>query len=313
MTSQHLAWKIRRHGVEMTHLSGGSHLGAILSVADIMAVLYADVLRIDPKNADDENRDRFILSKGHAGAAVYAALAESGFFDVSELVTHYQNGSRLSGHVSHYVPGVDLSTGSLGHGLPVGVGMAYSGLKSHKDYSVYVVLGDGECDEGSVWEAALFANHYGVNNITAIVDHNKMQSMDFCDKTLDLGDFEAKWESFGWNVVSINGNNHEELKTAFAKQFDNNKPKVIIANTIKGYGIPFMENDILWHYRFPHDGWEYDFAVNELHKIKPEGVEDIYTPNGIENPVPVPEDADIYNDHTTTATWHPTWQKEGKH
>ena len=313
MTSQHLAWKIRRHGVEMTHLSGGSHLGAILSVADIMAVLYADVLRIDPKNADDENRDRFILSKGHAGAAVYAALAESGFFDVSELVTHYQNGSRLSGHVSHYVPGVDLSTGSLGHGLPVGVGMAYSGLKSHKDYSVYVVLGDGECDEGSVWEAALFANHYGVNNITAIVDHNKMQSMDFCDKTLDLGDFEAKWESFGWNVVSINGNNHEELKTAFAKQFDNNKPKVIIANTIKGYGIPFMENDILWHYRFPHDGWEYDLAVNELHKIKAEGVEDIYTPNGIENPTPVPNDADIYNDHTTTATWHPTWQKEGKH
>ena len=252
------------------------------------------------------------MSKGHAGAAVYAALAESGFFDVAELVTHYQNGSRLSGHVSHYVPGVDLSTGSLGHGLPVGVGMAYAGLKSHKDYNVYVVLGDGECDEGSVWEAALFANHYGVKNITAIVDHNKMQSMDFCDKTLDLGDFEAKWESFGWNVVSVDGNNHDEIKSAFAKQFDNNKPKVIIANTVKGYGIPFMENDILWHYRFPHDGWEYDLAVNELHKIKPEGAEDIYTPNGVENPTPVPDDADIYNDHTTTATWHPTWQKEGK-
>lgn len=312
MTSEQLAWKIRRHGVEMTHLSGGSHLGAILSVADIMAVLYTDVLRVDPKNPDDENRDRFILSKGHAGAAVYAALAESGFFDVAELVTHYQNGSRLSGHVSHYVPGVDLSTGSLGHGLSVGVGMAYAGLKSHKDYNVYVVLGDGECDEGSVWEAALFANHFGVKNITAIVDHNKMQSMDFCDKTLDLGDLEAKWESFGWNVVSIDGNNHDEIKSAFAKQFDNNKPKVIIANTVKGYGIPFMENDILWHYRFPHDGWEYDLAVNELHKIKPEGAEDIYTPNGVENPTPVPDDADIYNDHTTTATWHPTWQKEGK-
>lgn len=312
MNSEQLAWKIRRHGVEMTHLSGGSHLGAILSVADIMAVLYTGVLKVDPENPDDENRDRFILSKGHAGAAVYAALAETGFFDVAELVTHYQNGSRLSGHVSHYVPGVDLSTGSLGHGLPVGVGMAYAGLKSHKDYNVYVVLGDGECDEGSVWEAALFANHYGVNNITAIVDHNKMQSMDFCDKTLDLGNFEAKWESFGWNVISIDGNNHEELKEAFTKTFDNNKPKVIIANTVKGFGIPFMENDILWHYRFPHDGWEYDLAVNELHKIKPEGVEDIYTPNGIENPTPVPEDADIYNDHTTTATWHPTWQKEGK-
>ena len=312
MNSEQLAWKIRRHGVEMTHLSGGSHLGAILSVADIMAVLYTDVLRVDPKNPDDENRDRFILSKGHAGAAVYAALAESGFFDVAELVTHYQNGSRLSGHVSHYVPGVDLSTGSLGHGLSVGVGMAYAGLKSHKDYNVYVVLGDGECDEGSVWEAALFANHFGVKNITAIVDHNKMQSMDFCDKTLDLGDFEAKWESFGWNVVSIDGNNHDEIKSAFDKQFDNNKPKVIIANTVKGYGIPFMENDILWHYRFPHDGWEYDLAVNELHKIKPEGAEDIYTPNGVENPTPVPDDADIYNDHTTTATWHPTWQKEAK-
>lgn len=312
MTSEQLAWKIRRHGVEMTHLSGGSHLGAILSVADIMAVLYTDVLRVDPKNPDDENRDRFILSKGHAGAAVYAALAESGFFYVAELVTHYQNGSRLSGHVSHYVPGVDLSTGSLGHGLSVGVGMAYAGLKSHKDYNVYVVLGDGECDEGSVWEAALFANHFGVKNITAIVDHNKMQSMDFCDKTLDLGDFEAKWESFGWNVVSIDGNNHDEIKSAFAKQFDNNKPKVIIANTVKGYGIPFMENDILWHYRFPHDGWEYDLAVNELHRIKPEGAEDIYTPNGVENPTPLPDDADIYNDHTTTATWHPTWQKEGK-
>lgn len=312
MTSEQLAWKIRRHGVEMTHLSGGSHLGAILSVADIMAVLYTDVLKVNPENPDDENRDRFILSKGHAGAAVYAALAESGFFDVAELVTHYQNGSRLSGHVSHYVPGVDLSTGSLGHGLSVGVGMAYAGLKSHKDYNVYVVLGDGECDEGSVWEAALFANHFGVKNITAIVDHNKMQSMDFCDKTLDLGNFEAKWESFGWNVVSIDGNNHDEIKSAFVKQFDNNKPKVIIANTVKGYGIPFMENDILWHYRFPHDGWEYDLAVNELHKIKPEGADDIYTPNGVENPTPVPDDADIYNDHTTTATWHPTWQKEGK-
>lgn len=312
MNSEQLAWKIRRHGVEMTHLSGGSHLGSILSVADIMAVLYTDVLKVDPQNPDNENRDRFILSKGHAGAAVYAALAETGFFDVAELVTHYQNGSRLSGHVSHYVPGVDLSTGSLGHGLPVGVGMAYAGLKSHKDYNVYVVLGDGECDEGSVWEAAMFASHNGVKNITAIVDHNKMQSMDFCNKTLDLGDFESKWESFGWNVVSIDGNNHDDLKTAFAKKFDNNKPKVIIANTVKGKGIPFMENDILWHYRFPHDGWEYDLAVTELHKIKPQGVEDIYTPNGIKNPTPVPDNADIYNDHTTTATWHPTWQKEGK-
>ena len=309
MTSEQLAWRIRRHGVEMTHLSGGSHLASILSVADVMGKLYADVLRVDPDNPKDENRDRFILSKGHAGASVYAALAESGFFPVEELKTHYQNASRLSGHVSHHVPGVDLSTGSLGHGLPVAAGMAYAGLKNHKDYKVYVVLGDGECDEGSVWEAAMFAAHNELKNLTAIVDHNMMQSMDFCEKTVALGDFEKKWEAFGWNVVSINGNDHAELDMAFKKEFDNEKPKVIIANTKKGFGIPFMEFDILWHYRFPHDGWEYDLAVNELHKIKPAGVEDPYTPNGIENPTPVPEDADIYNDHTTSATWHPNWRK----
>lgn len=306
LTSEQLAWLIRRHGVEMTHLSGGSHIGAILSVADIMAVLYADVANVNPSKLDMPERDRVILSKGHAGAAVYAALAETGFFPVSELVTHYQNGSRLSGHVSHYVPGVDLSTGSLGHGLSVAAGMAYAGIKDGMGYKVYAVLGDGECDEGAVWEAALFAAHFKLENLVCIVDHNKMQSMDFCDKTLDLRDLAEKWRSFGWNAVSIDGNNHNELRQAFAADFDNAQPKVIIANTVKGCGIEFMENDILWHYRFPHSGWEYDLAVNELHKSKPEGVSDIYTPNGIENPEPVPEDADIYNDHTTSATWHPT-------
>lgn len=310
MTSEQLAWRIRRHAVEMTHLSGGSHLASILSVADIMGTLYADVMRVNPDRPKDENRDRFILSKGHAGASVYAALAESGFFPVEELKTHYQNGSRLSGHVSHHVPGVDLSTGSLGHGLPVAAGMAYAGLKDRKNYKVYVVLGDGECDEGSVWEAAMFAAHNELKNLTAIVDHNMMQSMDYCEKTVALGNFEQKWEAFGWNVVSINGNDHAQLHDAFAKEFDNEKPKVIIANTKKGYGIPFMEFDILWHYRFPHDGWEYDLAVNELHKIKPAGAEDPYTPNGIENPTPVPEGADIYNDHTTSATWHPNWRSQ---
>ena len=303
MTGEQLAWKIRRHGVEMTHLSGGSHLASILSVADIMGKLYAEVLRVDPKNPKDESRDRFILSKGHAGASVYAALAESGFFPVEELKTHYQNASRLSGHVSHHVPGVDLSTGSLGHGLPVAAGMAYAGLKNHKDYKVYVVLGDGECDEGSVWEAAMFAAHNDLKNLTAIVDHNMMQSMDFCEKTVALGDFEKKWEAFGWNVVSINGNDHAELDMAFNKQFDNEKPKVIIANTKKGYGIPFMEFDILWHYRFPHDGWEYNCAVNELNAAMPDGVTDPYTPNGCPADVPEPDGLR----HTVSETYHPTY------
>jgi len=309
-TSEQLAWLIRRHGIEMTHLSGGSHIGAILSVADILAVLYTEILLFDVNNPKWDNRDRIILSKGHAGAAIYAALAEVGFFPVEELKTHYQNGSRLSGHVSHYVPGVDFSTGSLGHGLSVAIGMAYAAKKEHKSHRVFAVLGDGECDEGSVWEAALFANHFRLNNLVAIIDHNMMQSMDFCEKTLELGNFLNKWKAFGWNAVEINGNSHNELISAFKEKFGNEKPTVIIADTTKGFGIPFMENDILWHYRFPHDGWEYDHAVTELHKIIPEGISDPYTPFGISVPALVPEDADIYNDHTTTATWHPTWMNK---
>lgn len=303
MTSEQLAWKIRRHGVEMTHLSGGSHIGAILSVADIVAVLYTDVLKYNSKNPKWDGRDRFILSKGHAGASIYAALAESGFFDVEELKTHYQNGSRLSGHVSHHVPGVDFSTGSLGHGLSAAAGMAYAFKKDGKESRAFVVLGDGECNEGSVWEAALFANHFRLNNLIAIVDHNRMQSLDYNENTLEIENFASKWESFGWNVIEIDGNDHAELKEAFKQTENSSKPTVIIANTIKGKGISFMEMDILWHYRFPHEGWEYDTAVTELHRAKPDGVEDVYTPNGIKNPN-LNTELDG-KDHTMTETWAP--------
>lgn len=306
MKSEQLAWLIRRHGIEMTHLSGGSHIGAIMSVADIMAVLYSCVLKFKTHDPKWNERDRFILSKGHAGASVYAALAESGFFDVEELKTHYANGSRLSGHVSHHLPGVEFSTGSLGHGLSVGIGMAYALKKNQKASKVYVVVGDGECNEGSVWEAAQFARHYQLDNVVAIVDYNQMQSMDFCDNTLEVVNMCGKWNSFGWNVIEINGHNHDELKDAFEREKKCvDKPTVIIANTIKGYGISFMENDILWHYRFPHEGWEYDQAVSELHKNMPEGIKDPYTPNGVENPVEPDANADIFNDHTMTFTWKP--------
>lgn len=307
-TSEQLAWLIRRHAVEMTHLSGGSHLGAILSVADIMAVLYAETLNYNPAEPKWDDRDRFILSKGHAGASVYAALAESGFFPVEELRTHYQNGSRLSGHVSHHLPGVDLSTGSLGHGLGVGAGMAYALKKDRKDNRVFVVLGDGECNEGSVWEAALFANHFRLQNLIAIVDHNHMQSLDFNENTLEIENFGDKWRAFGWRVVEIDGNNHSQLKEAICiakSEETEHKPTVIIANTIKGKGVSFMQNDILWHYRFPHDGWEYDMAVSELHQSKPIGIDDPYTPNGIDNPRVPAADDDICNDHTFTFTWRP--------
>lgn len=315
MKSDELAWKIRRHGIEMTHLSGGSHIGAIMSVADIIAVLYADVLKYDPAEPEWDGRDRFILSKGHAGASIYAALAESGFFPIEELKTHYQNGSRLSGHVSHHLPGVDFSTGSLGHGLSAGAGMAYALKKDGKDNKVFVVLGDGECDEGSVWEAALFANHFRLNNLIAVVDHNHMQSMDFNENTLEIENFSEKWRAFGWNVIEIDGNNHEELSRAFKKADEyvkqpHHKPTVIIANTIKGYGVSFMQNNILWHYRFPHDGWEYDCAVTELHEHKPSGVEDVYTPKGIENPqVPTGKD-DVIDDHTLSFTWNTSYPEK---
>ena len=282
MTSEQLAWKIRRHGVEMTHLSGGSHIGSVMSVADLMAVLYNDIANVDPKNPKMPNRDRVTLSKGHAGASVYAALAERGFFDTEELKTHYQNGSRLSGHVSHKgVPGVEFSTGSLGHGLPVAAGMAMAAKKDNKEHKIFVILGDGECDEGSVWEAALVAHHYELDNLIAIVDHNKMQSLDFCENTIKLSPFADKWKSFGWNVLDIDGHNHDELRKAFLSAKENKgTPTVIIANTIKGKGISFMENDILWHYRFPHDGEEYDGCLKELHETMPEGITDPYENGG---------------------------------
>ena len=314
MTSQELAWKIRRHGVEMTHLSGGSHIGAVLSVADIVAVLYADVMNYRSGEPQWEDRDRFILSKGHAGAAIYAALAEEGFFPVEELRTHYSNGSRLSGHVSHMVPGVDFSTGSLGHGLSAGAGMAYAARKDGRDHRVFVVMGDGECDEGSVWEAALFANHFRLQNLVAVVDHNHMQSLDFQENTMEIENFGAKWRAFGWNVLEINGNDHRQLKEAFASveqlSRENHKPTVIIANTVKGWGVPYMCNDILWHYRFPHTGWEYDCAVAALHRCRPEGVTDPYTPQGISHPeTPVTGD-DVGNDHTFSHTWHPDYPEQ---
>jgi transketolase len=276
MTSEQLSWKIRRHGIEMTHLSGGSHIGAILSVADIIGVLYNDIANVNPEDPKMPERGRVILSKGHAGASIYAALAEKGFFNTEELKTHYADGSRLSGHVSHKgIPGVEFSTGSLGHGLSVATGMALAAKKDNKKHRVFVVLGDGECNEGSVWEAAMFANHFKLNNLVAIIDHNKMASLDFCENSMKISPFKEKWQAFGWDVYDIDGHSHEELRYALSHK-DNSNPICIIANTIKGKGISFMENNILWHYRFPHEGEEYDTAIAELKAQMPKGIEDMY-------------------------------------
>ena len=261
-----LAWLIRRHGLEMTHISRGSHIGAIFSVAEVMATLYTGVLNVDPLHPKMEGRDRLILSKGHAGASVYAALAERGFFPVEELKTHYANGSRLSGHVSHKgIPGVEFSTGSLGHGLAVGAGMALGAKLNKEAWRTYVVMGDGECDEGSVWEAALQAHQYKLDNLIAVVDHNRMQSVDFCENTIALEPFADKWRDFGWHVQVVDGHDTDALREAFDKAKANlgsGKPSVIIAETTKGKGVSFMENDILWHYRTPQ-GEEYDAALKE--------------------------------------------------
>ncbi len=265
-----LAWLIRRHGLEMTHLSRGSHIGAIFSVAEIIAVLYAGELRVRPEQPDWPDRDRLILSKGHAGAAVYAALAERGFFPVEELSTHYGNGSRLSGHVSSKgVPGVEFSTGSLGHGLAVAAGMAMGAKMDGKAWRTYAVLGDGECDEGEIWESALQAHQYKLDNLIAVVDHNRMQSLDYCEKTLALEPFADKWRAFGWHVIEADGHDTAALQRAFAKARGvTGVPTVIIALTTKGKGVSFMENNILWHYRTPQ-GEEYEAALRELNAACP--------------------------------------------
>lgn len=265
MNSVHLALKIRKHAVAMTSLGGSSHIGSILSISDILAVLYADILSYDPSRPSLPDRDRFILSKGHAGAGVYAALAESGFFDISKLLTHYQDGSDLSGHVSHKnIPGVEFSTGSLGHGLPVATGMALAAKLDGKRHRVFTILSDGECDEGSNWEAIMFAAFKKLDNLVVIVDYNKMQSLGSTFNTLDLEPFTSKWESFGWRVISVDGHDHHILRESLVSISTScERPLVIIANTTKGKGVSFMENSVLWHYRSPQ-GNEYNLAMDEL-------------------------------------------------
>lgn len=260
-----LAQAIRRRAVRMTHMGSSSHVGSVLSIADILAVLYGTALRVDPSNPTWEARDRFILSKGHAGAGVYAALAETGFFGPDLLDQHCADGSTLSGHVSHKdVPGVELSTGSLGHGLGVAAGMAYAGKLDKRDHRVMALLSDGECDEGSVWEAAMFAAHHGLENLVAVVDYNKIQSLASVSQTLALEPFADKWKSFGWSVVEVDGHNHNALLNGFdSVPFSGGQPSCLIAHTTKGKGVSFMENSVLWHYRSPQ-GEEYIAALKEL-------------------------------------------------
>lgn len=263
-----LAKRIRKHCVCMTSKANASHIGSSLSTADLLAVLYGRALHFDPRRPDWPDRDRFILSKGHGCAALYAVLAECGFFPLKWLDNFYCNGSPLAGHATHKnVPGVEVSTGSLGHGLAIGVGMALAGKRDSRAYRVFCLLSDGECDEGSTWEASLFAPHHKLDNLTAIVDYNKIQSLGTVKEVLDLEPLAAKWRAFGWAVRELDGHNLHSLEDALtAVPYEPDRPSCIVAHTIKGKGVSFMENKLLWHYRAPR-GEDLERALAELDEI----------------------------------------------
>lgn len=262
MTSEELARRIRLHAVELTHRAHASHVAAALSVADIVAVLYHDVLHVRPEQPGYPGRDRFVLSKGHAGVAVYAALAELGFIERELLYTYEQDASLLSGHISHMAPGVEFSTGSLGHGVAAAAGMALAGKLNHASYRVCTVTGDGECEEGSVWESALFAAHQKLDNLTVIVDGNRYQALGTCQEQAGMDGLAEKFRQFGFCVRECDGHDHEMLRREL-KTFEKDKPVCVLAHTVKGKGVSFMENELLWHYRDPQGEW-YERALREL-------------------------------------------------
>ena len=240
---------IRRDIVKMISLAGSGHPGGSLSAADIIAALYFNAMRHKPDNPKWEERDRFVLSKGHAAPVLYAALAEAGYIKREVLWTLRKLGSPLQGHPDmHKVPGVEVSTGSLGQGLAVGCGMALAGKLDNLDYSVFVLIGDGESQEGEIWEVAMMASHHKLDNLIAITDYNDLQIDGRVSEIKDVSPLDKKWEAFGWHVLQVDGHNMAELVTAFdeAKTI-NDKPIMIVAKTIKGKGVSFMENEVGWH------------------------------------------------------------------
>jgi transketolase len=263
-----LAYRIRRHCVEMIGRANASHIGSSLSMADLLAVLYAEVLRFDPRRPEWPDRDRFILSKGHGCAALYAALAECGYFPLAELETYYRNGTRLAGHTMHNIEGVELSAGSLGHGLPVGTGIALAAKRDGKSHRVFCMLSDGECDEGSVWEPALFAPQHKLDNLVVTIDYNKIQSLGNVADVIDLAPLDEKWKAFGWGTREIDGHNigaiHEALGSV---PFVPGRPSCIVAHTVKGKGVGYMEHKLLWHYRAPR-GQDLETALAELERTR---------------------------------------------
>jgi transketolase len=250
---RHLARELRFRTIRTSHLSGTPHLGSCLSCIDLLVYLYWAVLRIDPRNPKDGARDRFILSKGHAAPALFQVLAERGFFAVEDLEQYGSEGSIFGEHppAPKYLPGIEAATGSLGHGLPIGVGMALAARIRAADYRTFVVLSDGECNEGSVWEAALMAAAQKLQSLTIFVDYNKWQATGRSNEVLGIAPLSEKWKSFGWFVKEIDGHDFLAIEEAINERDALGRPKVIVAHTVKGRGISFMEDDNNWHYRIP--------------------------------------------------------------
>lgn len=261
-----LAKEIRKKALRMVYQAKASHIGGALSMVDILSVLYSSVLKYDSSDPHWSERDRFILSKGHSCVSFYSTLALCGFFPLEELGEYGNNGSRILSHTTHYVPGIELSAGSLGHGFPVACGVALAAKRKKESYRTFVLVGDGEMDEGSNWEALLFAAHFELDNLCLIIDYNKIQSLGATNDVLKLEPLKSKLEAFNWNVLQINGHNHDEILQAFTNAAEvKKKPTVIIADTIKGKGVSFMENQLLWHYKSPSEE-QYNQAIEEIEK-----------------------------------------------
>ena len=256
LDSKEIALRSRISCLKMINQAKAAHLGSSLSVIDILSVLFGKIAKIDKSNPELISNDQVIVSKGHAAAGTYAVMAHSGFFEIDTLNTYCMDGSILGGHVtSGKVPGVALSTGSLGHGLPFGLGLAMARTRSGIDSYIYVVMSDGECDEGTTWESALIANQFEIGNLIVLIDRNRHQSFGDTETTISLEPFADKWKSFNWNVYEVDGHDHEDIFSSLKqiKESKSKTPSVVICNSTKGKGVSFMEDDVIWHYRPPTD------------------------------------------------------------
>ena len=265
---QDMAKRMRKKVLDMALIAGASssHFGGGLSIVDITATLYGAIMKLDPKNPKWENRDRFILSKGHGVLGYYTALSEIGYISEKDLKTFEKDGTYLFGHpVMNRSKGIEFSNGSLGMGLSLGIGVALAGKRKKIDYKVYVLMGDGECNEGSVWEAAMAGPHYKLDNLVAILDKNNLQQTGTNSEIMSVGDLVSKWSSFGWQVFEIDGHNVPEIYDTFLSVKDQNGPVAIVANTVKGKGFSFSENNNAWHHA-PLSSSQYEAAVKELNR-----------------------------------------------